>query len=135
MSRGMASLLGSPVSTIPQNDFRTNWKINRANQAQAQERIFSKMLQESISDGIRAALGQAILGVLTDQGLLDRVADPKEFHRKLQMVFGNGAAVIEKIVIKDLYRKINHAYIPQEPFSYADALEAAKTACLEVGTK
>jgi len=87
--------MGSPVSTIPQNDFRTSWKTNRTNSALAQEKTFSSLLNDSIGDGIRGALGQAILGVLTDQGLFDKASNPKEFQIKLQSVFGNGATVIE----------------------------------------
>src|SRR2546427_56304 len=90
MSRSLALAMGSPVSTIPQNDFRTSWKTNRTNSALAQEKTFSSLLNDSIGDGIRGALGQAILGVLTDQGLFDRASNPKEFQIKLQSVFENG---------------------------------------------
>ena len=83
MSRRLALAMGSPVSTIPQNDFRTNWKTNRTNSVVAQEKTFSSLLRDSIGDGIRGALGQAILGVLTDQGLFDKASDPKEFQKKL----------------------------------------------------
>ncbi len=128
MSRSLVLVLGSPVSTVPQNDFRASWKANKLSVAQAQDRIFASMLNESIGEGIKAALGQAILGILTNQGIFEKASDPKEFHRKLQTVFGNGASVIEKIIIKDLFRKLNISYISQDYFNYGDDLEKAKAA-------
>ena len=95
----------------------------------AQEKTFSSMLQLSIGEGIRAALGQAIHGVLNGQGLFNEATDPTEFHRKLQSVFGNGATVLEKVIVKDLFRKLNVPYSSQERFDYGEALERAKEAC------
>jgi hypothetical protein len=122
--------MGSPVSTMPQNDFRTTWKTNRMNFMLAQEKTFSSLLRDSIGDGIRGALGQAILGVLTDQGSFEKASNPKEFHAKLQSVFGNGAIVIERVIIKDLFRKLNIPYTSQGPFDYREALERAREACV-----
>jgi len=94
------------------------------------------MLQLSIGEGIRAALGQAILGVLNGQGLFNEATDPKEFHRKLRSVFGNGATVLEKVIVKDLFRKLNVPYNSQERFDYGEALERAREACVvEAQTK
>jgi hypothetical protein len=122
-------VLSSSVSTMPQDDFRTSWKSSRTNSKLAQEKTFSSMLQLSIGEGVRAALGQAILGVLNGQGLFNEATDPKEFHRKLQSVFGNGAGVLEKVIVKDLFRKLNIPYNSQERFDYGEALERAREAC------
>jgi hypothetical protein len=130
ISRSLGLAMGSPVSTMPQNDFRTTWKTNRMNSMLAQEKTFSSLLRDSIGDGIRGALGQAILGVLSDQGLFDKASNPKEFHAKLQSVFGNGAIVIERVIIKDLFRKLNISYTSQGPFDYREALERAREACV-----
>ena len=121
--------MGSSISTMPQDDFRTSWKTNRTNSKLAQEKTFSSMLQLSIGEGVRAALGQAILGVLNGQGLFNEATDPKEFHRKLQSVFGSGAGVLEKVIVKELFRKLNIPYNSQERFDYGEALERAKQAC------
>ena len=121
--------MSSSTSTMPQDDFRTSWKTSRTNSKLAQEKTFSSMLQLSIGEGVRAALGQAILAVLNGQGLFNEATDPKEFHRKLQSVFGNGAGVLEKVIVKDLFRKLNIPYNSQEHFDYGEALERAKEAC------
>jgi hypothetical protein len=121
---------------MPQDDFRTSWKTSRTNSRFAQEKTFSSMSQLSIGEGVRAALGQAILGVLNGQGLFNEATDPKEFHKKLQSVFGNGATVLEKVIVKDLFRKLNIPYNMQERFDYGEALERAKEACVvEAPTK
>src|SRR2546428_4383908 len=136
MSRSLALAMSSSVATMPQDDFRTTWKASRTNSRLAQEKTFSSMLQLSIGEGIRAALGEAILGVLNGQGLFNEATDPKEFHRKLQSVFGNGATILEKVIIKDLFRKLNIQYNSQEHFDYGEALERAKEACaVEAPTK
>ncbi len=129
--------MGSSASPIPQDDFRTSWKTAKTNSKLAQEKTFSSMLQLSIGEGVRAALGQAILGVLNGQGLFNEATSPKEFHKKLQTVFGNGATVLEKVIVKDLFRKLNIPYNSQEPFDYGEALERAKEACVvvEAGAK
>jgi hypothetical protein len=121
--------MGSSISTNPQDDFRTSWKTSRTNSKIAQEKTFSSMLQLSIGEGVKAALGQAILGVLNGQGLFNEATAPKEFHRKLQTVFGNGAIVLEKVIVKDLFRKLNIPYDFQDRFDYGEALERAKVAC------
>ncbi len=136
MSRRLALAMGSSISPMPQDDFRANWNMSRTNSKLAQEKTFSSMLQLSIGEGVKAALGQAILGVLNGQGLFNEATDPKEFHRKLQTVFGNGATVLEKVIVKDLFRKLNIPYNSQEHFDYGEALERAKEACsVEAPTK
>jgi hypothetical protein len=120
--------MSSSVSAMPHDDFKTSWKTSRTNSNLAQESTFSSMLQLSIGEGIRAALGQAILGVLNGQGFFNEATDPKEFHRKLQSVFGTGATVLEKIIVKDLFRKLNVPYDSQERFDYGNALERAREA-------
>jgi hypothetical protein len=121
--------MGSSISLTPQDDFRASWKTSRTNSKLAQEKTFSSMLQLSIGEGVRAALGQAILGVLNGQGLFNEATAPKEFHKKLQTVFGNGATVLEKVIVKDLFRKLNIPYNSQDRFDYGEALERAKEAC------
>ncbi|HZY47780.1 MAG TPA: hypothetical protein VFE96_08300 [Candidatus Bathyarchaeia archaeon] len=136
MSRSLALVLASSVSSLPQDDLRSLWKANKADQEQAQDKVFSSMLHHSIGEGVKAALGQAILGILSDQGLFDNALDPKEFHRKLQTVFGNGATVIEKIIIKELFRKLSLPYSSSDFFSYSEDLERARRACVtEAPTK
>lgn len=129
MSRSVALLMASPVTRTPETDFRVAWKTKKENAVKVQDKAFSSMLQLSVNEGVKSALGQAILGILSGQGMFDNILDPKEFHRKLQTVFGNGATVIEKIIIKDLFHKLSLPYTSQDSFNYGDDLERARDAC------
>ena len=128
--------MGSSISPMPQDDFRASWKTNRTNSKLTQEKTFSSMLQLSIGEGVKSALGQVILGVLNSQGLFNEATAPKEFHKKLQTIFGNGATVLEKVIVKDLFRKLNIPYNSRDLFDYGEALEKAREACaVEAPTK
>jgi len=75
-------------------------------------------------------LGRNVLEILTSRGLLDSASNSREFDRKLQSLFGNGAAVLEKIVIKDLDRKLGIRYDSGASFDYQKSLETAKETCM-----
>src|SRR5438477_10494098 len=110
MSRSLALAMGSSISTMPQDDFRASWKTSRTNSKLAQEKTFSSMLQLSIGEGVRAALGQAILGVLNGQGLFNEATAIWAFHRSLSSVFGSGGAVLEDVIGKDVVGRLNIPY-------------------------
>jgi len=70
-----------------------------------------------------------VLEILTAKGLLDDASNSKEFDRKLQSIFGNGAAVLERIVVKDLNRKLGIPYNSEARLDYEKSLETAKEVC------
>jgi hypothetical protein len=61
--------------------------------------------------------------------LLDDASNSREFDRKLQSLFGNGAAVLERIVVKDLSRKLGIRYDSEARLDYEKSLETAKEVC------
>ncbi len=93
---------------------------------QAEERKFLLALEQSISDGIRDSMGPQILGMLRDKGFLDHPTNPDQFHKQLTTLFGNGAVVLEKIVVKELYRKLNLPYDSSAQLDYGNALAWAR---------
>ena len=86
------------------------------------------MLIDSVCDAVSNALGRYVLEVLASKGLLDHSSNAKEFDRSLQSIFGNGASVLERIIVKDLYRKLSIPYDSAE-FDYEKSLGAAKNVC------
>ncbi len=96
---------------------------------QAEERTFLSALDQSISEGIRDSMGPQTLGMLRDRGFLDHPADPNQFHRQLTTLFGNGAVVLEKIIVKELYRKLNLSYDSSGQLDYGNALVRARQVC------
>jgi hypothetical protein len=52
--------------------------------------------------------------------------DPSEFHRNLQALLGNGANVIEKIIVKELFRRLNISYEEKGDFDFARHINEAR---------
>jgi len=94
------------------------------------ERAFSSVLLSTVREAVGNALGHNVLEILAAKGLLDDASNSKEFGRKLQSLFGNGAAVLERIVVKDLNRKLGIPYNSEARLDYEKSLETAREACL-----
>jgi hypothetical protein len=97
--------------------------------ALAGETEFFLALKQSISDGIRDSMGPQILAMLQDRGFLNHPDVANQFHSQLSILFGNGTSVLEKIIIKELYRRLDIAYNFNTHFDYAAALVHAKEVC------
>jgi len=95
----------------------------------AAEKAFSSVLVSTVREAVGNALGRNVLEILTSKGLLDDASNSKEFDKKLQLMFGNGAAVLERIVVKDLDRKLGIRYDSQASFDYEKSLETAREVC------
>jgi hypothetical protein len=53
-------------------------------------------------------LGKPAIGALMLHFKIDQLAnDPRQVHETLTGVFGNGAAVLEKIILKELYKRLD----------------------------
>lgn len=129
----MAMRLRESSSTNPRGDFESVSKSFSPEQRSAADKVFSSILVSTVREAVGDALGRNVLEILTSRGLLDAASNSKEFDRKLQSLFGNGAAVLEKIVVKDLDRKLGIHYDSQSSFDYQRSLETAKEVCF-VGT-
>jgi hypothetical protein len=95
----------------------------------AAEKEFSFVLVSSVREAVGNALGRNVLEILTSKGLLDDASNSKEFDRKLELLFGNGAVVLERIVVKDLNRKLGIRYDSEASFDYEKSLETARETC------
>ena len=108
-----------------------NYILNptQSNTALARETEFFLALKQSISDGIRDSMGPQILAMLQDRGFLDNPDAANKFHSQLSTLFGNGTSVLEKIIIKELYRRLNISYDSSTQFDYGAALVHAREVC------
>jgi hypothetical protein len=95
----------------------------------AAEKAFSSLLVTTVREAVGNALGHNVLEILTSKGLLDDASNSREFDRKLQSLFGNGAVVLERIVVKDLSRKLGMRYDSEARLDYEKSLETAKEVC------
>jgi len=98
-----------------------------------EEKAFSSMVMNATRQGVRDTLGPDVVSILESKGFLDNVDDPVEFDRQLASVFGNGAKVLERLVVKELYHELGIAFNSSTPFSYSESLEVAKQYCFVRG--
>jgi hypothetical protein len=115
-------------STNARSNFRWATKSLGPDQRLAAERTFTSLLVNLIRDAVGDALSRNVLEILELHGLLD-ASNSQEFDQKLRSLFCNGAVVLERIVVKDLDRKLGIPYRPDADFDYEKSLETAKEVC------
>jgi len=71
-------------------------------------------------------LGENVLSLLISKGMLDNAENPGELERQLSLTFGNGSVVLERMIVKALYRKLGIRSDSTIGFDYAKALDAAR---------
>lgn len=130
----MAMRIRESGSTNPHGSFKSVSTSLTPDQRLAAEKAFSSVLVSTVREAVGNALGHNVLEILTSKGLLDDASNSKEFDRKLQTLFGNGAAVLERIVVKDLNRKLGIRYDSEARLDYERSLETAKEVCF-VGSR
>ena len=92
-------------------------------------KVFSDLVANATRQGVKDTLGPDVVAILESKGFLDRVDDPVEFDRQLTSLFGNGAKVLERLVVKELYRELGIGFNSQTPFNYRESLDAAREVC------
>jgi hypothetical protein len=125
----MASRVHEPSWNNPHTNLESVSQSLSPDERFAAENVFSSVLVSTVREAVGDALGRNVLEILTTKGLLDTANNSKEFDRKLQSLFGNGATVLERIVVKDLNRKLGIRYDSQASFDYEKSLETAKEVC------
>jgi len=53
------------------------------------------------------------------------VKNPEEFHKNLYAIFNEGATVLEKVIIKELFRKLGIPFDENAPFSFEKYIHLA----------
>jgi hypothetical protein len=105
---------------------------------------FSEKLHECILDGLEYILGEiAMKAVIFYIELGDCIEDPSEFHKNLYAIFGEGTLILEKTIVKELFRRLNLSCEERSDFDFARCVNEAeehflarqKTAQLELSEK
>jgi hypothetical protein len=74
---------------------------------------FASLFQTAVKDGLRNTLGETVMLTvvpLLKQKLQTYADRPDEFHRELQFYFGFGALTLERMIVKELFQKLNLHY-------------------------
>lgn len=96
------------------------------------ERAFKQALLEAVEEGL-LSLGEsgrkAVYFHLQNTFSVNKEEipnNPKAFSEGLQRIFGLGASVIEKAIIKSLYRKLGVEYEEKKDYNFLAYIDDAK---------
>lgn len=88
---------------------------------------FEEVLEETIVGSLKDLLGESSMRAIIYHLGLERVAvDPREFDLKLRGLLNAPAAIIEEVIVKDLFRRLDLMYAPKGAFDFQRYANAAK---------
>ncbi len=88
---------------------------------------FSQVLYECILEVLENALSKSCMKIIMfhmDFG--DYVDDPSELHRNLYTLLGDGANVLEKMIVKELFRRLDIPYEERGDFDFVRYVNEAR---------
>ena len=69
---------------------------------------FITALSDCVQGGIRNVLGQVALDAVFSRVKLVSLAEaPSELHNGFEQIFGPAAEILERLMVKDLFRRLN----------------------------
>ncbi len=90
---------------------------------------FASIFQSSVKDGLRNTLGETVMQTLVPllkQTLQTYAEKPSEFHRELQLYFGFGALTLERMIVKELFQKLNLHYTSSNELDFETSIGLAR---------
>jgi hypothetical protein len=94
---------------------------------QTVESEFFETLHESVLNGLRQVIGESgIRALLFNIELGQYLDEPEAFHRNLYAIFNEGAIILEKVIVKELFRRINMPYTVGGDFDFARCVSQAR---------
>jgi hypothetical protein len=88
---------------------------------------FFQEYHRCVLDGLKNALGESgTNAVLFNIESRRCVEDARILHKNLHAIFGDGVFIIEKVIVKELYRRLNVPYEEPEEFDFARSVNRAR---------
>ncbi len=88
---------------------------------------FFSTLRQCVLNTLTDVLGKPALGALVSHYRLDeRARSPDQIHQILGTLFGNGAMVLEKLILREVCKELCVPLEEQPVFEFQTALLAAK---------
>jgi len=88
---------------------------------------FSQALHESVLDGLEKVLGESGMKVVLLNIELDRCTiNPEALHMSLYDLFKDGVFVLEKVIVKELFRKLGIPYEERIDLDFVGCVNHAK---------
>ena len=94
------------------------------------DREFFLMLRQSVFDGMKNILGEDN-SITALYSLMTSIERPHEFQRTLHSMFGSGSFAFEKVILEELYRKLNLPFKARKGYQFPDYVELAARLLLE----
>jgi hypothetical protein len=88
---------------------------------------FEELFAETITSSIRDLLGESSMQAILYHLSLERLGrDPQVFDQKLRGLLNDPAAIIEEMIVKDLFKRLDLLYAPSGPFDFQKYVRSAK---------
>lgn len=90
---------------------------------------FSNIFQLSVREGLRNTLGETVMLTivpLLKQTIQTYAEKPAEFHRELQFYFGFGALTLERVIVKELFQRLNLQYSAGNELDFETSIGLAR---------
>jgi hypothetical protein len=88
---------------------------------------FSEVFHESIVDVLENIMGErGLKAILFHIDLGNYLEDPSRLHRDLCTIFGVGAEHLEKLMVKELFRRLNLRFEENGNFDFGKCVEQAR---------
>jgi hypothetical protein len=75
---------------------------------------------------MNGSLGPDVLELLVSEGLLDNSENPGLFSKQLRSLFGSCAGLHERVIVKELYRRLGLSSLTISHFDYGESLAVAR---------
>lgn len=92
------------------------------------EKSFAQIMRDSFRDGLSAVIGKSGMEAVYINFKLEKyLMDPRGAHESLLPAFKeHGARILERAVIKEVYRKLNEPFIDQDNLGFENQFERTK---------
>jgi hypothetical protein len=88
---------------------------------------FFQEYHRCVLDGLKSALGESGMNVVLFNIESHRcVEDARTLHKNLHAIFGDGVFIIEKVIVKELYRRLNMPYEEPKDFDFVRSVNRAR---------
>jgi hypothetical protein len=90
------------------------------------ESEFFQEYQRCVLDGLKNTLGESGMNAVLCNIESHRLAeDARTLHKNLHAIFGEGVFIIEKVIVKELHRRLNVPYEEPEDFDFVKSVNRA----------
>ncbi|MBI2184276.1 MAG: hypothetical protein HYU39_04870 [Thaumarchaeota archaeon] len=87
----------------------------------------NKAYEESILEGMNNTLGKGgTQALLFHLQLIQYANNPRQFHNNLYSILGPGAITLEKVIVKELFNRLNMRYDDRNDFDFEKHMDLAR---------